>query len=206
MHTIRIATALALGLALHVSTTQAAYLVGSGRSGILIGMLGSDVLLGGPGDDVLVGGIERGSQPNSDIQIGDTGKLPVLENSVWNAQAAHEGVLRRRHIEQAVKAPAEIVRRRRRRVALGLRLQTFIGIERMLLALEFLGIGQLLALADKPVLSLEAGGVRTDRLGIDLAGWRVRSGGDADAPADAPDLQAGHEAFQIPLLFVAKIG
>jgi hypothetical protein len=36
-------------------------------------MLGSDVLLGGPGDDILVGGIERGSQPNSDIMIGDTG-------------------------------------------------------------------------------------------------------------------------------------
>ena len=113
MHTTtRIATALALGLALHASTVQAAYLVGSGRSDILIGsdddnltdpeiqpegvaanqslnnadsliggrgddiligMLGSDVLLGGPGDDVLIGGIERGSQPNSDIQIGDSG-------------------------------------------------------------------------------------------------------------------------------------
>jgi Ca2+-binding RTX toxin-like protein len=113
MHTkTRIATALALSLALHVSTIQAAQLVGSGRSDILIGldddnqndpeiqppgvtanqslnntdaliggrgddiligMLGSDVLLGGPGDDVMIGGIERGAQPNSDIQIGDTG-------------------------------------------------------------------------------------------------------------------------------------
>ena len=113
MHTkIGIAIALTLGLGLHASTLQAAYLVGSGRSDILIGsdddnqndpeiqppgvtanqslnnadtliggrgddiligMLGSDVLLGGPGDDVMVGGIERGSQPNSDIQIGDTG-------------------------------------------------------------------------------------------------------------------------------------
>jgi Ca2+-binding RTX toxin-like protein len=108
----RFATALVLALALHTSTTHAAYLVGTGRSDVLIGldddnqndpeiqpagtaanqslnntdtliggrgddvligMLGSDVLLGGPGDDVLVGGIERGSQPNSDIQIGDTG-------------------------------------------------------------------------------------------------------------------------------------
>lgn len=109
---IRIATALALGLALHPSPIQAAQLVGSGRSDVLIGsdddnlgdpeiqpegvaanqslnnadtllggfgddvligMLGSDVLRGGPGNDVLIGGIERGSQPNSDIQTGDGG-------------------------------------------------------------------------------------------------------------------------------------
>ena len=75
----------------------------------------------------------------------------------------------------------------------------------MLLALELLGIGQLLAVAKKPVLGLETGSVRTDRLRIDLAG-RACSGGNADAPTDAPDLQTGHEAFQIPLLFVAKIG
>ena len=113
MHSkIQIVTALALGLALHARTMQAAYLVGTshddvligsdddnqndpeiqpqgvaanqslnnadtliGGSGkdILIGMLGSDVLLGGPGNDVLIGGIERGSQPNSDIQLGDSG-------------------------------------------------------------------------------------------------------------------------------------
>ena len=42
--------------------------------------------------------------------VGDAGKLPVLENAVRNAQAAHVGVLRRRHVEQAVVAPAEIVR------------------------------------------------------------------------------------------------
>ena len=113
MHTkTRIATALALGLALHAPTVHAAYLVGTGRSDVLIGsdddnqndteiqpegvtanqslnnadtliggrgddvligMLGSDVLLGGPGNDVLIGGIERGTQPNSDIQLGDSG-------------------------------------------------------------------------------------------------------------------------------------
>jgi hypothetical protein len=113
MHTkIRIATALALGLALQASTMQAAELVGSARSDILIGrdddsqddleiqpegvaanqslndadalfggsgddiligMLGSDVLVGGHGDDVMIGGIERGSQPNSDMQFGDAG-------------------------------------------------------------------------------------------------------------------------------------
>jgi hypothetical protein len=109
---IRIATALAIGLALHASTLQAAELEGTGRADILvgsdddnlndpeiqpvgvvanqslnnadvlfgkggddvlIGMLGSDVLVGGHGNDIMIGGIERGSQPNSDIQIGDTG-------------------------------------------------------------------------------------------------------------------------------------
>jgi Ca2+-binding RTX toxin-like protein len=113
MHSkVHLATTLALGLALHASITQAAYLVGTVHSDVLvgrdddnvndpeiqpegvaanqslnnadtligghgddvlIGMLGSDVLLGGPGDDVMIGGIERGTQPNSDIQIGDTG-------------------------------------------------------------------------------------------------------------------------------------
>ena len=50
---------------------------------------------------------------------------------------AHVGILRRRDVEQAVIAPAEIVRRVRRRVVERLLLQPRIGIERMLLALEF---------------------------------------------------------------------
>ena len=114
---IRVATAIALGLALHASTVQAAEFVGTGRSevligsdddnqddpeiqpegvvanqslnnadtlvgrggdDILIGMLGSDVLLGGSGNDILIGGIERGTQPNSDIQIGDSGNDTAL--------------------------------------------------------------------------------------------------------------------------------
>ena len=108
----RIVTAVALGLAMHASTLQAAELVGRDRSeiligsdddnpsdpevqpqgvaanqslnntdtligrggnDILIGMLGSDVLLGGSGRDVLIGGIELGLQPNSDIQLGESG-------------------------------------------------------------------------------------------------------------------------------------
>src|SRR5262249_1117700 len=112
MHMTRIATALALGLALQAPAAHAAYLVGTvhddvlvgsdddnvndpeiqpagtvanqsltnadtligGRGDdVLIGMLGNDVLLGGPGDDVMIGGIDRAQQPNSDIQIGDTG-------------------------------------------------------------------------------------------------------------------------------------
>jgi hypothetical protein len=121
MHSrIRIATGLALGLALHASTLRAAELVGSARSDVLIGsdddnqndpeiqpqgtaanqslnnadtligghgddvligMLGNDVLLGGTGNDVLIGGIERGSQPNSDIQLGESGN----DIAIWQA-------------------------------------------------------------------------------------------------------------------------
>jgi len=114
---IRVATAIALALALHTSPVKAAEIVGSGRAevligadddnqqdleiqpegvaanqslnnadtlvgrggdDILIGMLGSDVLLGGSGNDVLIGGIERGTQPNSDIQLGDEGNDTAL--------------------------------------------------------------------------------------------------------------------------------
>jgi hypothetical protein len=61
------------GVAANQSLNNADTLLGGAGDDILIGMRGSDVLLGGPGDDVIIGGIERGSQPNSDIQIGDTG-------------------------------------------------------------------------------------------------------------------------------------
>lgn len=114
---VRVATAIAIALALHASTAEAAEIVGSGRADVLIGtdddntddpeiqpegvvanqslnnadtlvgrggddvligMLGSDVLLGGSGSDVLIGGIERGTQPNSDIQLGDEGNDTAL--------------------------------------------------------------------------------------------------------------------------------
>jgi Ca2+-binding RTX toxin-like protein len=61
------------GVVANQSLNNADTLVGGRGDDILIGMLGSDVLLGGPGEDILIGGIERGSQPNSDIQFGDAG-------------------------------------------------------------------------------------------------------------------------------------
>jgi len=61
------------GVTANQSLNNADTLLGGRGDDILIGMLGSDVLLGGPGDDVMIGGIERGSQPNSDIQLGDSG-------------------------------------------------------------------------------------------------------------------------------------
>lgn len=91
---IRIATAMAFGLALHAPTTQAAELVGSGRSDVLIGidddnqndpeiqpagvvanqsLNNADALVGGGGNDLLIGML--GSDlllggPGSDVLIG----------------------------------------------------------------------------------------------------------------------------------------
>ena len=77
----------------------------------------------------------------------------------------------------------------------------------MLLALEFLRVGRVSCPSRRNLsCALNAGGVRSDRLRIGLAGRRARSAGKADAAADAPDLQAGHEAFEIALLLVAEIG
>jgi Ca2+-binding RTX toxin-like protein len=60
------------GVAANQNLNNADTLIGGGGDNVLIGMLGNDVLLGGPGNDVLIGGIERGSQPNSDIQLGES--------------------------------------------------------------------------------------------------------------------------------------
>jgi Ca2+-binding RTX toxin-like protein len=67
------------GVAANQSLNNADVLIGMGGDDILIGMLGSDVLVGGPGDDVMIGGIERGSQPNSDVQLGGAGN----DTAIW---------------------------------------------------------------------------------------------------------------------------
>jgi hypothetical protein len=85
---IRLATVLALGLALHASGGHAAYLVGSGRSDVLIGLdddnqtdpeiqppnvtanqslNNADTLIGGRGDDILIGML------GSDVLLGGPG-------------------------------------------------------------------------------------------------------------------------------------
>ena len=97
--------------------------------------------------------------PQSVGEIGEAGQLPVLHDAVRNAQPAHVGVLRRRDIEHAVIAPAEIVRRLRRRVVERLLPQSRIGIERMLVALELLLVGELLAGCDDLVLRLDVDGI-----------------------------------------------
>jgi Ca2+-binding RTX toxin-like protein len=61
------------GVAANQSLNNADVLIGGPGNDILIGMLGSDVLVGGPGNDVLIGGVEGGVQPNSDVELGDSG-------------------------------------------------------------------------------------------------------------------------------------
>ncbi len=77
---------------------------------------------------------------------------------LWHAQPAHIGVLIRRDVEQAEIAPAEIVGRLGKLVGGGLRLQPAVGVERVLLALELLLVGQLLPGPQNFVLS--AGSIR----------------------------------------------
>ena len=67
----------------------------------------------------------------------------MRQDAVSDAQPAHVGSLRRRDIKQPVIAPAEIVGRLRRIVVARLLLQACVGIERMLLALDFFGADSL---------------------------------------------------------------
>ena len=70
----------------------------------------ADLQIGARGDVRVAAAVALG-------EIGEAGELPVLEDAVRNPQPAHVGVLRRRDVEQAVIAPAEIVGRLRRLVA-----------------------------------------------------------------------------------------
>ncbi len=85
-------------------------------------------------------------------EVADAGELPMLENAVRNAQPAHVGRLRRRAVEQAVEAPAEVIVGLRRLVAGGLGLELLVAVEGMELALELLLIGELAAALDGAVL------------------------------------------------------
>ncbi len=119
------------------------------------------------------------------------------ENAVRDAQPAHVGALRRCAVEQAVVAPAEIVGRLRGFVLSGLLLQPLIGVERMLLALEFLLVGKLAAGLDGAVLRFEVDRVGADRLGC--------GGGGLAVSRRARDLEAGGEALQVALLLGREI-
>ena len=66
------------GTAANQSMNDADLLLGGPGDDVLIGLLGSDTLDGGVGDDVLVGGTEQATQPNSDIQIGGSGRDVAL--------------------------------------------------------------------------------------------------------------------------------
>jgi RTX calcium-binding nonapeptide repeat (4 copies) len=66
------------GVVANQSMNDTDVLLGGGGDDVLIGMLGSDVIIGGTGDDIMIGGIERGTQPNSDVQLGGSGNDTAL--------------------------------------------------------------------------------------------------------------------------------
>ena len=96
-------------------------------------------------------------------EVGEARELRSLQDSVRQPQPAHVGILVGRDIEQPEEAPAEIIRRLGIFVFGGVRLQPLVSVERMLVALELLRIGQLAARSQHAVLRLARGGLGTDR-------------------------------------------
>ena len=156
----------------------------------------ADLQIGARGDMRVAAAIALG-------EVGKPGELPVLEDAVRDAQAAHVGILVRRDIEQAEKPPAEIVRRLRRLVVARLLLEPLVAVEGMLLALELFLIGELFAGSETRSCALSRG-IRSGRLGR-----RSRAHLPAGTPATlfaafaicTPD----DKALQIAFLFGAEI-
>jgi hypothetical protein len=111
----------------------------------------------GPRRDMRVAAAEPGGD------IGDARELPIGQDSIGNAQTQHVARLRRRDIEEAEIAPAEIVVGLGKRAGLRLRLEARVGVERMLAAFPFFLIGKLNARRDGRVLRGDMSGVRPCR-------------------------------------------
>ena len=135
-------------------------------------------------------------------EVGDAGELPVAQDAVGDAQAAHVGVLRRRHVEEAVEAPAEVVDALGKLALGALGLEARVAIEGMLVALGLL-LGRQL-----PAGSLEAchgvemrlvGACGLGRTGAAFAAQRL------EALRGAARLHAGHEAFEIAPLLLREV-
>ncbi len=134
-------------------------------------------------------------------EIGDALELPRGQDAVGDAQAAHIAVLGRRHIEQPVIAPAEIVVRLGIDAGPRLLLEACIGIEGMLGRLPFLLLRELAAGRDLPGLRLQMLAIGARRRGR----LRRPAAERAQPPRRAGGLHAGHEAFEIALLFGGEV-
>ncbi len=165
------------------------------RDGVLRRDL-ADLQVGAGGDVAVAAAVALG-------EIREAGHLPMLEDAVGDAQPAHIRRLGRGHVEQTVEAPAEIVGRLGRDVIGGLLLQTPIGVERVLVALELFLVRELAAGLQHAVLGGTMGRVGADRLGRSAAGRDARQSGGAARRAG--DLHAGDEAFEIAFLLGVKI-
>src|SRR6266702_6562243 len=135
----------------------------------------------------------------------------VFEDAVRNAQPAHIVLLRRGAVEQAEKAPAEIVVGLGRFVFCGLLLQPLVAVERMKLAFELFRIGELAAGFEDAVLRPQRRGIWPERFhGSGGAARRSRRRTWRHSIAvcrtqTLRDLQSGHEAFEITLLLWFEI-
>ena len=109
--------------------------------------------------------------------------------------------MRRREVEEAEESPAEIIVGFRRFVLGGLLLEFLVAIERIELTLELFRIGKFAAGFENAILRTQCRGVRACRFGhrtVRRADSIRRSVG---RPRGLRDLQTGHEAFEIALLF-----
>ena len=132
-------------------------------------------------------------------EVGDAGELPRIEDAVVDAHPAHERILRRRDVEQTVIFPPERVGGLRELILRRLLFQPRVGVERMLLALPFLRVDELLA-----------GGLGLGLRGeVRRVGTARRRGASRPAgPAgrlEAPDLDARGEPFEETLLLGREI-
>ncbi len=134
-------------------------------------------------------------------EIGNALELPGGEDAVGNAQAAHVAVLRGRHVEQPVIAPAEIVVRLGIEAGPRLLLEARIGVEGMLGRLPLLLVDEFAAGRDGPGLRLQMLAIGARR-----RGRRRRLAAErAQPPRRAGGLHAGHEAFEIALLLGGEV-
>jgi len=132
-------------------------------------------------------------------RIGETAHLPGVQDAVGNAQPAHEGVLRRRHVEQALVLGQEDVDALGELRRLGARRHLVPAIERMLRALGGLLGDQLAARRDGAILGGVLQGIRSDtrrRRGIGRAVGELVCG--------LAGLDAAHEALQPLLLLIVE--
>ncbi len=138
-------------------------------------------------------------------EIGHAGELPMPQNAIRDAQAAHVAFLRRRDVEEAIIPPPEIIWRLWKFIARRLALQLLIGVERMLFALPLLLIGEFLAGRDHRILRRQMRRVGTGRRRV----GRRSSGRDetkrGQSVLRARRLDSGDKALKIAFLVWSEI-
>ncbi|GJE62760.1 hypothetical protein MPOCJGCO_4896 [Methylobacterium trifolii] len=147
-------------------------------------------------------GARRDVDVTAPVRVGEVGhprELPVVQDAVGDAQAAHVMGLVRGEPEHAVVAPAEVVLGLGGRARGGLRDQAVVALERVLGALPLLLLGELAAGLDRGVLRLDVDRVRARGLG--------RRGAVAahQAAGEAGGTDPRGEALEVALLLGVEV-